>query len=108
MTHVVFELYACDICERKSKLSTTGLLGHGPAFQTLARAIESAAGPLLPNSSHRKWDLGIKHSTVYDARANELAAGWEKQVSKADSLNQGRSVLDQLVEGYREGPTASQ
>ena len=108
MTHVVFELYACDICERKSKLSTTGLLGHGPAFQTLARAIESAAGPLLQNSSHRKWDLGIKHSTVYDARANELAAGWEKLVSKADSLNQGRSVLDQLVEGYREGPTASQ
>lgn len=101
MTHVILKVYACGKCEEEYKSSTTGLFDHGSAFMTLARAIGHAAGPLLGDKyggNHGgKWDPAVENSKAHEAQAIELAAGWQRLVSKGDSAYQGRILLNEFV-----------
>ena len=71
---------------------------------TIARAVANAAGPLLGNKfgeNHRgKWDLSIENSKAYEAKAIELAVGWQRLVSKANSVYQGRILLNAFARRF--------
>lgn len=77
---------------------------------TLARAIGHAAGILLGDKyggNHGgNWDPAVENPKAHEAQAIGLAAGWQRLVSKGDTVYQGRILLNEFVRYLYWGPNA--
>lgn len=69
MIHAVLHIYSCHACQHDGleAAHTRGITGHGPAFMTLAKAIEERAGDVLYTKSKTGWGLGLDRSLAFEA-----------------------------------------